>query len=328
MKRAHVMHRKLPAALRFCLILLALAALAYPFRMPPTSRAKSNDFYKTDGSNTAQQLKDADETLNYDIVGANGTLHVNASVEVPDIQQIPILRASQGGIDIEALQTALGLDADTAEVAEDSIESYAYLRYDIKYRLIWYDNGTLDINDTGKIKAYIYDPGKAYSADEIVDMLHSGGLISDDVEVTYINGGSSLLIRPIYEQLPVSNTFSFDSFTGVPNNGVSLVVEQRAGGTMLSIEGRTLGQAQVIWDNVSIVSPEEALKALAEYCKYDETVQRIALTYHTRSIYGDPFNVILYPVWEIYAQSSGSLNASIVNAITGKVELSMLKADA
>ena len=328
MKRASVIHRKLPAAVRFCLVLLVLAALAYPFRMPPASRAKSNDFYKTDGSGTAQVLNDAHETLQYDIAGTNGTLHVNANVEVPDVQQIPVLRASQGEIDTQALQTALGLNADTAEVAEDSVESYAYLGYDIKYQLIWYDNGTLDINEIGKIKAYMYDPGKGYTTDEIIDMLKDGGLISNDVEVTYINSGASLLIRPIYEQLPVSNTFSFDADTGVPNNGVSLVVEQRDDGTMLSIEGRTLGQAQIIWDSVSIVPPEEALKALAEYCTYDETVERVALTYHTRSIYGDPFNVILYPVWEIYTQSSGSLNASIVNAISGKVELSMLQADA
>ena len=49
--------------------------------------------------------------------------------------------------------------------------------------------------------------------------------------------------------------------------------------------------------------------------------------YHVRTIYADPFNVLLYPVWEIYAQSTGPLNASIVNAITGQVEQSLLAAD-
>ena len=53
-----------------------------------------------------------------DIAGAGGVLHVDARVEVPDIEHVPVLRASQGGIDVETVQDALGLNADTAEVAE------------------------------------------------------------------------------------------------------------------------------------------------------------------------------------------------------------------
>ena len=128
--------------------------------------------------------------------------------------------------------------------------------------------------------------------------------------------------------MPVSNTFAFDSYTSYPNYGVSLVVEQRMDGTQLSVEGRTLGEAQIIWDSARIMPPTDALKALAAHCQRDETVDRIVLAYHVRSIYGDPFDVILYPVWEIYTQSAGSFNASIVNAITGQVEQSLLEANA
>ena len=62
------------------------------------------------------------------------------------------------------MQAVFGLDADTASIAENSTESYVYLGYDVNYQLIWYDNGSLDINESGKIKAYLYEPGKVYDA--------------------------------------------------------------------------------------------------------------------------------------------------------------------
>lgn len=328
MKPACGARRRLPAAVKFMLVLLMLAGLTYPFRMPPVSQAESNDFYKTDGSDTAQVLNDAVGNINCDIVGAGGVLHVNARVEVPDVKHVPILRVNQNGIDVNSVQAVFGLDADTASIAENSTESYVYLGYDVNYQLIWYDNGSLDINESGKIKVYLYEPGKVYDAAEIADMLHECGLIEGDVQILLMNDGASMLIRPMYENMPVSNTFAFDSYTSRPNYGVSLVVEQRMDGTQLSIEGRTLGEAQIIWDSARILPPEEALKALSAHCQRDETVDRIVLAYHVRSIYSDPFNVILYPVWEIYTQSAGSFNASIVNAITGQVEQSLLEADA
>lgn len=328
MKPACGARRRLPAAVKFMLVLLMLAGLTYPFRMPPASQAKSNGFYKTDGSSTAHVLKDAAGHLSCDIAGAGGVLHVNARVEVPNIERVPILCVSQDGIDLSAVQTVFGLDSDTAVAAENNIESYAYLGYDVKYQLIWYDNASLDINESGKIKAYLYEPGKVYDAAEIADMLHECGLIEGDVQILLMNDGASMLIRPMYENMPVSNTFAFDSYTSRPNYGVSLVVEQRMDGTQLIIEGRTLGEAQIIWDSARILPPEEALKALSAHCQRDETVDRIVLAYHVRSIYSDPFNVILYPVWEIYTQSAGSFNASIVNAITGQVEQSLLEASA
>lgn len=328
MKPACGARRRLPAAVKFMLVLLMLAGLTYPFRMPPVSQAESNDFYKTDGSDTAQVLNDASGNINCDIVGAGGVLHVNARVEVPDVKHVPILRVNQNGIDVNSVQAVFGLDADTASIAENSTESYVYLGYDVNYQLIWYDNGSLDINESGKIKVYLYEPGKVYDAAEIADMLHECGLIEGDVQILLMNDGASMLIRPMYENMPVSNTFAFDSYTSRPNYGVSLVVEQRMDGTQLSIEGRTLDEAQIIWDNARILPPEEALNALSAHCQRDETVDRIVLAYHVRSIYSDPFNVILYPVWEIYTQSAGSFNASIVNAITGQVEQSLLEADA
>ena len=327
MRYAHGPHRRLPVAVRFALVILALAAIAYPFRLPPASQAKSNDFYKTDGSGTARILKDAAGTLNCDIAGAGGVLHVDARVEVPDIEHVPVLRASQGGIDVETVQDALGLNADTAEVAEDNIESYAFMGYDVGYQLIWYDNGSLDINESGKFKAYLYAPGRVYDVAEIMAMLRAAGLLAGDVQAVCMDEGATMLLRPIYEQLPVSNTFAFDSYTAYPNNGVSFVVEQRMDGMQLSIEGRALGDAQVVWDSARVISPEDALNALAAHCQRDETVERIVLAYHVRTIYADPFNVLLYPVWEIYAQSTGPLNASIVNAITDQVEQSLLAAD-
>lgn len=328
MKPACGARRRLPAAVKFMLVLLMLAGLTYPFRMPPVSQAESNDFYKTDGSDTAQVLNDAAGNINCDIVGAGGVLHVNARVEVPDVKHVPILRVSQNRIDVNSVQTVFGLDADTASIAENSTESYTYLGYDVNYQLIWYDNGSLDINESGKIKVYLYEPGKVYDAAEIADMLHECGLIEGDVQILPMNDGASMLIRPLYENMPVSNTFAFDSYTSRPNYGVSLVVEQRMDGTQLSIEGRTLGEAQIIWDSARILPPADALNALSAHCQRDETVDRIVLAYHVRSIYSDPFNVILYPVWEIYTQSAGSFNASIVNAITGQVEQSLLEADA
>ena len=328
MKPACGARRRLPAAVKFMLVLLMLAGLTYPFRMPPASQAESNDFYKTDGSDTAQVLNDASGNINCDIVGAGGVLHVNARVEVPDVKHVPILRVSQNRIDVNSVQAVFGLDADTASIAENSTESYTYLGYDVNYQLIWYDNGSLDINESGKIKVYLYEPGKVYDAAEIADMLHECGLIEGDVQILLMNDGASMLMRPMYEDIPVSNTFAFDSYTSYPNYGVSLVVEQRMDGTQLSIEGRTLGEAQIIWDSARILPPSDALNALSAHCQRDEAVDRIVLAYHVRSIYSDPFNVILYPVWEIYTQSAGSFNASIVNAITGQVEQSLLEADA
>ena len=166
----------MPAAVKFMLVLLMLAGLTYPFRMPPASQAKSNDFYKTDGSDTAQVLNDAAGNINCDIVGAGGVLHVNARVEVPDVKHVSILRVSQNGIDVNSVQAVFGLDADTASIAENSTESYTYLGYDVNYQLIWYDNASLDINESGKIKVYLYEPGKVYDAAEIADMLHECGI--------------------------------------------------------------------------------------------------------------------------------------------------------
>lgn len=327
MRYAHGPHRRMPAAVRFALVILALAAIAYPFRLPPVSQAKSNDFYKTDGSGTARILKDAAGTLTCDIAGAGGVLHVDARVEVPDVENVPVLRASQGGIDVEKIQDALGLNADTVEIAEENIEIYEYMMYDIGYKLMWYDNGSLDINESGKLKAYLYEPGRVYDVDEIVAMLRAAGLLAGDVQTLCVDEGATMLLRPIYEQLPVSNTFAFDSYTGYPNYGVSFVVEQRMDGMQLSIDGRALGEAQVVWDSARVIPPEDALNALTAHCQRDETVERIVLAYHVRTIYADPFNVLLYPVWEIYAQSTGALDASIVNAITGEVEQSLLSDD-
>ena len=45
----------------------------------------------------------------------------------------------------------------------------------MNYQLIWYDNGSLDINESGKIKVYLYEPGKVYDAAEIADMLREKG---------------------------------------------------------------------------------------------------------------------------------------------------------
>ena len=105
MRYAHGPHRRLPTAVSFALVVLALAAIAYPFRLPPASQAKSNDFYKTDGSGTARILKDAAETLICDIAGAGGVhAALDCRVEVPDIEHVPVLRASQGGIDVETVQ--------------------------------------------------------------------------------------------------------------------------------------------------------------------------------------------------------------------------------
>ena len=55
-------------------------------------------------------------------------------------------------------------------------------------------------------------------------MLRAAGLLAGDVQVVFMDEGATMLLRPMYEQLPVSNTFAFDSYTAYPNNGVSFVV--------------------------------------------------------------------------------------------------------
>lgn len=324
MRRANGPRRTLPATVKFVLTILTLAALAYPFRLPPASRAESLDFYKTDGSDTARVLRETAGTLCRDIEGAGGVLHVDARVEAPELDSVPVLRASQGNLDARAVMSALGLNADTAEVAEDSIEMVTYLGYDVVFRLLWCDNGSLDITEAGKVLLYRYEPGQVYTAEEIVAMLRAGGLLAGDAQALSLDEGATVLVRHVYGQLPVSNTFSFDEFTGDPNYGAAFVVEQDMDGSLLYVGGRALGEAEVIWESARVIPPEDALSALAEYCVRDETVERIALAYHVRAIYGDPFHVVLYPVWEIYTGSSGVLNASIVNAITGNVEQSLL----
>lgn len=327
MRRARGPRRQLPAALKFMLAVLILAALAYPFRLPPASQAESDGFYMVDGSDTARVLRAAAGELRCELEGAGGVLSVDARVEVPDVERVPVLRVRQGGVDVATVQAALGLRADAVEVAESNVEIYGFRGYDVKYQLLWYDNGTLDLNEAGRFRAYLYEPGRVYAPEELVELLRAGGLLAGEARVLTLDGGATTLIQPVYSQLPVSGTFAFDSYTGHPSVGAALMVEQRMDGTMLSVEGQALGQAEEIWHSARVISPEDALRALAAHCQRDELVERIVLAYHVRTIYGDPFNVLLYPVWEVYAQSTGELNASIVNAITGQVEQLLLGAD-
>lgn len=312
--------RRLPAALKLVLAVIVVAAIAYPFRLPPMSRARSLTFYETDGSDTARMLRELPDEMRCDIGGAGGMMHVNARIEAPKLDKVPVLRVKQGGLDAERIETALGMQADNVEIADEGDASYNYLQYHSKYQLLWLDNASLELHENGDMKAFVYEPGRMYTADEMMNMLREGGMITGDAQAYSLNDGELIIIRTIYEQLPVSHTFSFDPYTGKPNYGVTFIVEQDKDGSMMSIEGRALGEAEVIWDSARVIPPEEAVRALAEDTGSEDYVNRIVLAYHVRAIPGDPFNVVLYPVWEIYTSAGGEMNSSIVNAITGHVE--------
>lgn len=320
MRRGGAPRRRLPAALKLVLAVILVAAIAYPFRLPPMSRARSLTFYETDGSDTARMLRELPDEMRCDIGGAGGMMHVNARVEAPELDKVPVLRVKQSELDLDRVEKALGMQTDNVEVAEDNVESYDYLEYEVKYQLLWLDNASLEFCENGRMKAFVYDPGRMYAADEIIDMLRAGGLLNGDAQAYSLNDGEFIIIRTMYEQLPVSHTFSFDPYTGKPNYGVTFIVEQDKDGSMMSIEGRALGEAEVIWDSARVIPPEEAVRALAEDTGSEDYVNRIVLAYHVRAIPGDPFNVVLYPVWEIYTSAGGEMNSSIVNAITGHVE--------
>ena len=143
-----------------------------------------------------------------DIAGAGGVLHVDARVEVPDIEHVPVLRASQGGIDVETVQDALGLNAIRPKWQRTISRAMRSMGYDVGYQLIWYDNGSLDINESGKFKAYLYEPGRIYDVAEIVENTRSSVYWRAMCKLYSWMKARQMLLRPMYEQLPVSNTFA------------------------------------------------------------------------------------------------------------------------
>lgn len=323
MTRAAKPRRRLPAALKLVLAVIMVAAIAYPFRLPPMSRARSLTFYETDGSDTARMLKELPDEMHCEVRGENSLLKVDAPVDAPKLDKVPVLRVQQGEIDIDKLAKGMGLQGDSPEVAEEFEESYSYLEYDGKARIIWFDNATLDSSDNGRMELNIYEPGRMYTAEELLEMMHDSGLFMDKARATTLYDGETIIVSPIYEGLPTSFTPAFDQYTGLPSSGRGFAIEQFKDNTLLEMKGRVLGEAEVVWDSTRVISPEDALKELAKVCRYEDTVNRIVLAYHAREILGDPYHVILYPVWEIYVSSGGDTQGSIVNAVTGDVEQSM-----
>lgn len=320
MTRAAKPRRRLPAALKLVLAVIMVAAIAYPFRLPPMSRARSLTFYETDGSDTACMLKELPDEMHCEVRGENSLLKVDAPVDAPKLDKVPVLRVQQGEIDIDKLAKGMGLQGDSPEVAEETTASFSRMRYTVEASVLWFDNATLDFLSNGRtVMLDIYDPGRMYAVEEVLAMMHDGGLFMDKARAVVFDGGKTIIVSPIYEGLPVSFPPVTDQYMGVGIDGRGFIVEQSEDGSFLSIRGEVMGDCEIVWDSTRVIPPEDALNALAEVYKGEETVNRIVLAYHSRDIIGDPYHILLYPVWEIYTNVSGGMYPNIVDAVTGNV---------
>lgn len=319
--------KRIPVGIRLIIVCMLCLLLLSVFHMQPMSLSVNGHYWEAYGHDAgvlASLPKHISTALHFD----DYCVSVDADVVLPTVSTVDIYRISNRKPDQESLASALEFDRSDISV-DSAIDRVSYWGYDVLSIDTYYANGYCESNEIGRIHAGIYRQ-QSINLDEstVLKLLQNADIIRGDADIRFSELSEFWIVTPCIGELPLMESFVFDSLTGMPTNSCSVIVSQDQKANLLEVITDTSvnHDAEVLWENCYIADAHNALSTWAQErpkwgCETDITVERIRLCYQTRSIYGDPFHMVLYPVWEFSSITEGEfIVAGAINAINGEVE--------
>lgn len=308
----------MPWGVRFMTCCLALLAVLLIFRMPPLSLSASKHYYELDGSATAAILKNTraymKQTLKY---GAFQTI-INADVHVPLSEHIAIYKARNAPVDMgKAVKAFYPDDQDFNYI--DNVESHPGLFYGMTFQEVMGESSFFEVIENGRLDFFFHGEELVSTPEEALAFVRKAGIAPGEVQVLDLSGEGEYVIRPVVGGLPVGHYDAFDAYTRRVNPAGSLRL-QVSGGRPVQLKGNFFQPTELLWASTALVPVEKAIEAVARVQREDIEILEIKLTYQARSILANPFEVILYPMWEFRIKDDKEL-ICLVNAVNGVLEL-------
>lgn len=296
---------------------MALLAVLFFFRMPPLSSSASNAYYELNGSGTQAVLKNTPRHMRQTFhKGAYQTI-VNADIHVPDREHIAIYKARSAAVDMEKAVKAFYPDDQNFKFA-DNVEMHPGLYYDMTFQEVMGESSFFEIIENGRLDFFFHGNETVSSSDEALAFVRKAGIAPGEVQVLDLSEEGEYVIRPVIDGLPVSHYDSFDAYSGRINPAGSLRLLV-TGGRPERLKGYFFRPTETLWASTAVVPVEKALEAIAQVQQEDIEILEIKLAYQARSILANPFEVILYPMWEFRIKDDQEL-ICLVNAVNGMLE--------
>ena len=319
--------KRIPVGIRLIMISMLCLLLLSVFRMQPMSISVNGNYWEAYGHDTGI-LASLPKHISTALYFGDYCISVDADVVLPTVSTVDIYRMGNRKPDQEDLASALELDGSDISV-ENTIDKVIYWGYDVLSIDSYYANGYCESNEIGRIHAGVYRQ-QSLNLDKstVLKLLQDADIIKGNAEVRFSKLSECWIITPCIGELPLMESFVFDSLTGMPTNSCSIIVSQDQKTNLLEVITDTSvnHEAELLWENCYIMDVHNALSVWAQErpkwgCEADATVERIRLCYQTRLIYGDPFHMVLYPVWEFSGITDGEfVVVGAINAINGEVE--------
>lgn len=307
-----------PSGVYYLLLWGMVLSLLFLFRIPPLTQAKSNEYFKIDGSQTAVILSQTPSHIEKTIVFNGHTMYVNASVHVPKKNAIAVYKAQNAQINMKHATEVFYPD-DTDFMYIDNIEMHAALLYDMAYTEVAGENSFFELIENGRLDFYFYCDERINSSQEAMDFVHRAGIATGDVQILDFSVAGYYIFRPIVDGMPISHHDTFDSYRGTVNPKGCLELQVQ-NGYPKRLKGNFFRPTEMLWESTGIVSLESAMQSLSSILREDLVITEISLVYQARAQFGNPFEVHLIPMWEFEHKDEQEM-ISLVNAINGIVEL-------
>lgn len=199
---------------------------------------------------------------------------------------------------------------------------YNMYRYDLSVNHFSNKYGSISIGENGEIRCVSTKPSILLnSKTDVIKFMNLLGYDAKAQNILETNNG--YFIQPVCDNIMYSYYPATNLINDTTTSGAGLVIELSEGNMVTQLYGNYWTVTDKIYESVKLKSELEILEMIKLQFP-DTNFSQAKLKYHISRIIGDPFNAILYPVWEITTQSS-SMALVICNAVTGNIEYSLIQ---